>query len=362
MSKQKAGSPVTITDTIPGSGSIRRKGAGEWLITQRRFGKGHDNNHNPTWVRIDNPAAAKRLRIHLKWAESGWMNLRTFAYLKRGRSYLRISGETTPVKTVYEFTAPAGVSYFGSVPWYSNEDGDRFIGRMCRKSPLCRMRVLGKTAEGRDIKSLVITREPSRRKKSNVLVLAREHAFESSGSFAVEATVRFLLGGKAPSEMLESYAFHCIPIINPDGVAHGTKLARTGPIKKYDLVWGALAADDPTCRAFRETVLSLRPACLITHHSYLPGMPAVITYEKQVAVAMLSELMTEGPRPASGWFVHRSEPHAPFLRYHCYQKFSTTVVATELPWWKRLPRDIEKQGVAVFKAAMKAHELKRPKK
>jgi len=68
---------VELTDRVPGSVRIRRLADKEWRIIQRSYGPEHNNNHNPTWIALRNPGPATKLRVHLRWAESGWMNLRT---------------------------------------------------------------------------------------------------------------------------------------------------------------------------------------------------------------------------------------------------------------------------------------------
>jgi len=349
-------STIRLRNTVPGTVTLRRRGRNAWTVTQRHFGPEHDNNHNVTWLRIDNPGSPAEIEIRLKWAEWGWMQLRKHGYLRVGRKFELLQGEINPTSTTYRFTAPSGESCFGSTPWYTNEDADRFLKRTERRSPACRVRSIGTTGEGREIRCLTIDANPSDR-KGNVLVIGREHAFESSGSFAVEATARFLLGKGAPTKWLRHYTFHLIPVINPDGVANGTKLTRMGPVKEFDLVQAALTSDDPTCKAVREEFFSLEPAVVLSHHTYLFHQPALVLLEKRIALAMLDSLISEDEREYSTWYVARSQ--TPFLKNECYRRFNTTVVATELPWLRRLPRDIEKMGVDVFKAIMKAHEVKK---
>ena len=356
MSKARCRGAVKLVSTVADTVTIRRIRGNEWHVTQRNFGDEHDNNQNVTWLRLENTGRAARVCVHLTWAEFRWMWQRRIAYVKHGRKYELITGETTPTETIHNFVVPHGESYFGAFPWYGNEDGDRFLKRMCRRSPMCRIRTIGKTREGRDINCLTISGSAGRRKKENVVVVARIHANEASGSFAVEGTAKWLLGKRASADVFDRYVFHLIPIVNPDGVAHGIKLTRMGPVQKYDMVRGGMTSNDPTIKAVREELLSLRPACLISHHCYLLKTPFIGVFEKRVCLSMLGELLEDGsPTKSAVWLVRLTAPEPAFLRYQCFKRFNTTAAYTELPWQGRLPRDIEKLGVDVFRAVIKAH-------
>lgn len=359
MRRRKPRQEIQWCDTVPGTVTVRRIRKNEWRVVQRRFARGHDNNQNVTWLRIENPGRPAKVRVHLIWAQYGWMQLRSVAYLKHRSRYQAVTGTVTPTESVHNFVAPHGESYFGAFPWYTNEDADRFMKRMVRQSPMCEIRSIGTSGEGRDIKCLTISPKSARRSRRNIVVIARTHANESSGSFGVEGTAKYLLSKHVHRSLLRDYVFHLIPVVNPDGVANGTKLTRMGPVEKYDMVRGGTSSDDATIKALREELLRLRPACLISHHSYLPKPPFIGFFEKQAGLAMISQLLPERAQTDSvAWLIRQTGPEPRFLRYDCYKRFNTTVCFTELPWQGRLPKDIEKLGVDVFLATLKAHALK----
>jgi len=346
---------MNVRDTIPGSVTIRRRGRNEWYVKQRYYGDEHDNNQNPTWVRIENPGRATKIVVHLTWAQFRHMQHRTIGYQQIGGKYRIVRGRTEPTKTVFEVEIPRGQSFFGAFPWYSNEDVDRFMRRMGRR-PNGRVRSIGKTGKGRDIQCLTIDTDSGKRAKRNVVVMGRMHATEPSGSFAVEGTARFLLGKKAPAKWLKECAFHLIPVVNPDGTADGLKLTRMGPVEEYDMVRGGTGSNDPTIKALRDELNALRPACLISHHSYLPSSPFLGVFEKSVGLNMLDELIKDWREGDDTWLIRVTSAEPKFLRYHCYKEFGTTAVFTEMPWQGRLPKDIEKLGADIFRAMMMAHE------
>jgi hypothetical protein len=352
---------VQLADLISGSVLLQREDKGEWTAAQRNYGPEHDNNQNPTWLRIRNPGPPAKLRVRIRWAQSGWMELRKCGYLKQGEGYKVVRGTTTPTETLYDFTAPRGESVFGAFPWYSNEDGDRFLKQACRLSPMCRVRSIGKSGEGRDILCLSIGKQAGRKKKRNIVVVGREHATEASGSSAVQGTANFLLSRRAPQSLFDRYVFHLIPIANPDGTAHGLKLTRPGPLKMYDVLQGAFTSPDPTIRALREETMALRPACYISHHCYLFPTPWIGVFDKRLCLKLLEGLIPGGHGGDTNWCLRVSGPEPGWLRWRCHDELGSTVVLTELPWAGRLPGDIERQGEEVLKATLAARETQKTK-
>ena len=363
---------ITLTNTVPGTIVVRRGVGSLWRISQRKAPPGHDSNQVVTWIRIDNPGKAAEIAVEVKWASPAWMPYRRFGYVRTRGKYRVVTGEERYDRTRYEFTAPHGASHFGPTPWYANEDALRFVRGMCRRHESCKTDVLGQSGEGRDITRLKIEAPGGKRRKSNVLVLGREHATESAGSFAVETVTKYLLSDEAPKAFLRDYVFHMIPVINPDGVANGRKLTCPGPVKERDIYQAALHSDDPTCRVLRETVFALEPACIVSYHSYLQPTPACMFFDKDDGMAMLDMLLNEDnwiramgpvfwPIPKvvkSVWHVNRM-PADWTLWGHCYSKFGSVINMPELPWHGRTMAEMERIALVSFLASMRALEARR---
>ena len=355
MATRRQSDKITVEDAIGGAARIEVPGPDVWRVRQRSLGAAHDNCQAATWLRIRNPGPPRAVTIHLTWAAAGWMALRKTGYLKcRGR-YRVLEGRTTPTKTVYEFLVPKGVSHFGPAPWYTNEDADRFLRRLARHS-LCEVRTVGETACGRPVRCLTISQR--RRGGKNVVILARMHAVETGGSFAVEATVEHLLADREGKRLLRDYSIHLFPVANPDGTAQGIKLTQVGPARRFDMDQGGMDSDDPTIRALREEVLRLRPAVLIDHHGYLFKPPMVYALDKPTVLGVLEQMLDEDRERKlfQSWIVHQAPAKPNYLRDYCHTHFNTVVVASELPWQGRLPAEIERLGVRLFHAVMKVAE------
>ena len=363
---------INLTSEVPKTVLIRREGAAEWQVRGRKAPPGHDNAQAIVWLRIENPGKPRKVALVVRWAEDAWRKYRTYGYLKRGGRYRVLTGESLPGKTRFEFTAPHGTSRFGPTPWYDNDDAQRFLRWACRQSDLCEVRSIGESGEGRPIPCLKIERPRGRQRKTHVFIGAREHATESSGSFAVEAIAKHLLSGQAPRDYLRDHVFHIVPVINPDGVAKGMKLTRWGPVKEVDVYQGGRTSDDPTCRALRDAVCALRPACVISFHSYLQPTPACMFFNKRDGMAMLDVLLDvdnwigalgpvywKGPEDVkSVWHVNRM-PSDYTLWGHCHRAFGSVVSMPELPWHGRTIAEMDRLALASFLSAMHALALRR---
>lgn len=356
MSKPESDRKVELSDSIGGTVTILRTGPVSWTVRQRNYGEEHDNNQNPTWLRVHNPGAALKVTIRLIWAESRWMGLRTVGYMERNGSFRAITGQIDTVATTYQFEVPAGDSYFGAFPWYTNEDADRMMQKAHRQSTMCSSRVIGVTAEGRDIRCLTIERPGGARKKENVTVFGRFHATEPSGSFAVDGAAELLLSPRVPEPLFERYAFHLVPVANPDGTENGLKLTKSGPIDEHDLVPGGLSSNDPTIKAIRDEIMSLKPAGFISHHCYLMHTLWLGVFDNALGIKMLDLLVDQDEKGSVSWTVRFTGPEKATLRHYCHTHFNSTAVFTELPWQGRLPKEIKKLAADIFLAAMIAHD------
>jgi hypothetical protein len=338
---------------IPKTVSIRNESNNNWLIRVRHSGF-HEHNQAAIYAELDNPNKTGEITVTIKWAEFHAMETRCFLYLKVKDKYQVIRGEISSDRSRFVFKAPKGVSYIGWSPWYTNEDNEKFLEKAA-KHKLCKINCIGKTKEGREIKCLVINNS-SKAKRKNVLILAREHATETTGSFSVEAIVKFLLSKKCPPALLKKYNFHIVPVTNPDGVANGRKYPQEGPIELSDLHYAGQTSKDPTCKVMRDFTKSLSPACLITYHGFLSPVPEIITYHNSDLKNMADYFIRDAGKDLFLWRLKRqpgTSKDKSMLKY-CSQKFGTVVAAFELPWAGNTLNEISKTGLKMFLAAMEA--------
>ncbi len=95
--------------------------------------------------------------------------------------------------------------------------------RTTGKNPLASLRILGQSAQGRDIHELTITNSdvPDGGKRT-VFILGRQHAGETAGSYELTGLVDFLLSGQPEAQpLLDDLIWRVVPMLNPDGAALG---------------------------------------------------------------------------------------------------------------------------------------------
>ncbi len=116
--------------------------------------------------------------------------------------------------------AAPGETNVGLSPWYTYSDHLRFIRRL-PTHPHLRKRLLGRSDRGREHWELIVT-DPDTvgRNQRTIFWHAREHAYETFSSFAMEGLLEHLLSPQAAAHRkLFEIVIH--PMTNVDGVAVG---------------------------------------------------------------------------------------------------------------------------------------------
>lgn len=343
---------IDVRNALSKTVAVRKTAPDAWTVTQRHSGH-YEHHQAATWLQIRNSGPQRQIGIRLRWAEFTCMQFRGFAYLKeRGRHKL-VTGSLMPTATAYRLDVPPGVSHFGAVPWYSNEDADRFMAGVCREVKGAHVIDIGHTKEGRPIPCLVLGARGGRPRKRHVVLVAREHATETAGSFAIEKVVRHLTRTPQGKRLLQSFVFHVLPTANPDGVAHGRKLPQEAPIEVSDLHYAGMTSSDPTCLAVREYLLASEPAGMVNYHGYLDPVPEVIFYDRSDGMAMLDHLLQrKSDREAPVCYAKWQARDTRTMPGHCATHFGTVVGLFELPWTGRTVRAVETLGLQMFQGVM----------
>ncbi len=301
---------------------------------------------------LDLSDAGKRTDYDSK-PESG-MKLRDFIFIQSpGRDWQQVNGSTERWVATVRFMSPPGETKVGLSPWYMYADYLRFVNTLPRHAHL-EKHLAGKSDGEREHWELTIT-DPAvpAEKKRTIFWHAREHAYETYSSYAMEGLLEFLLSDAA-TEFRRQYIIVLHPMTNVDGVAQGFEY-RGG----YDF-------PDPrgtaSGRLTFDTIDRLRPDFAVTWHNWVaPRDRNVVFYTdgengKATPRAWLrfTQLFSslraadhrwkdettpvrynwEGRRPLS-----EANPHQ-----YAMKKHGTRVWGWEMPWWNYTTDDARRMG------------------
>jgi len=274
----------------------------------------------------------------------GEMPLRDFVYVQApGRAWRRVDGRTSGWECALSFAAAPGETRLGLSPWYTYGDYLRFMGRLA-DSPNFRKTPVGLSDGGRETWELRIT-DPSAPpdRKRRIFWHAREHAYESFSSYAMEGLVEFLLSDEA-AEFRKRFDITLHPMTNVDGVASGYEYRggydypeprRTATAK---LTWGA--------------VDRLRPHLVVSWHNWIAPRAVDVLFFTDEEGGKPSrrawDLFTQrfpSPRGVGHRWSNETDPlrHNWFGRtlsddnVHQYARkhYGSQVWGWEMPWWGR---------------------------
>ena len=158
------------------------------------------------------------------------------------------------------FSAPPGETKVGLSPWYTYGDYLRFVQSLPEHPHLKKTR-LGTSDGGREHWELTIT-DPDvpTESKRTIFWHAREHAYETFSSYAMEGLVAYLLSDAA-AEARRRYQIVLHPMTNVDGVAQGYEY-RSG----YDYPQPRGTA---TGKLTFDAIDRLRPHFAVTWHNWV---------------------------------------------------------------------------------------------
>ena len=291
--------------------------------------------------------------------ESG-MPLRDFIFIQSpGQDWRQVDGSTERWLANVRFQAQPGDTRVGLSPWYTYADFLRFIQSLPQHLHLVKKQI-ARSDGGREHWELVITDpQVAAEGKQKIFWHAREHAYETWSSFAMEGLVKFLLSDEA-ADFRRHFVIILHPMTNVDGVAQGFEY-RGG----YDF-------PDPrgtsTGRLTFDAMDRWRPEVAVTWHNWVaPRDRNVVFYTdgengKPSARAWLRFTQLFPSLRSAG---HRWKDEATPLRYnwdgrrplseanvHQYamKKYGTRVWGWEMPWWNFGPDEVRASGAAFARA------------
>src|SRR3954447_1899557 len=214
---------------------------------------------SPITVHLDLSGDGKRTDYDNK-PEAG-MKQRDFIFIQPpGQNWRQVDGTTERWFATVTFVAQPGETKLGLSPWYTCADYLHFVNEL-PQHPHLQKQMIGKSDAQREHWELTIT-DPSvpPAAKRTIFWHAREHAYETFSSYAMEGLVEFLLSDRAAG-FRRRYVITLHPMTNLDGVGQGFEY-RGG----YDFPRPRGTA---TGRLTFETIDRLRPNFAVAWHNWV---------------------------------------------------------------------------------------------
>ena len=256
----------------------------------------------------------------------------TYAYLEGTTAHLVV-----PV--------PPGTTYVGFYPRYNYEYFEQFIKGLEQTEKLEKW-VEGKSFYGRNIWCVRITDpDVSKDKKKTILLTARNHPYETSGSYITEEIIRYLQSEEsAIDEILKKNVIYLMPMINPDGVALGMN-QRTRP-NGVNMSYGS-DTDDPAILTLLKLVEKVRPVIWADVHSWPhKGDDGMWCTHKWVADGLLAR-MPHKTFQDYVWdvtFVRERNTPENHLWQWLIRTFDSGGVSLSFSWYRRNEQDLKMIG------------------
>jgi hypothetical protein len=284
-------------------------------------------------------------RTNFNTSHFGGMPERDYVYMQApGEVWRRVQGATEGWVATVRFPARQGQTKIGLSPWYTYADYLHFVSSLPAHPHLSKA-MIGKSDQGREHWELTITDPAAPREgKRAVLWHAREHAYESLSSLAVEGLVSWLLSPAADKYRRE-YVFSIQPMVNIDGVGSGYEY-RGG----YDFPDPRKTASG---RITFEGVARIRPQYVIAWHNWIaPRSIDVVffTYGEngQKSRRAWDSFTQRFPSPRNvghqwdsqrnpnekNWY-GRTNLQDNNVHQYALKHYGTSVWGWEMPWWNR---------------------------
>lgn len=290
----------------------------------------------------------------------GGMPLRDFIFIQpSNQSWKQVDGKTEGWVCTVSFPVEPGETKLGLSPWYTYGDYLSFINSL-PEHPHLKKELIGLSDKEREHWELTVTdpEEVSLQNKCCVFCHAREHAYETFSSFAIEGLLDYLLSDSA-ADARRRFVFVIHPMTNVDGVADG-----------YEYRVGYDYPDPKGTRSGKltfDTIDRLRPNYFVTWHNWIAP--------RNIDTLFYTDAQNEQPSrrawdlftqrfPSSHGVDHRWENEDNPLKnnwvgrslsdnnIHQYamKHYGSRIWGWEMPWWNRNTDDARKAGTDFAKA------------
>lgn len=250
-----------------------------------------------------------------------------------------IPGWRQEARVTYTLAVPPGLTHFGLYPEYNVEQCAAWV-RSLRERRVA-VEVIGRSREKR---AMWLIRLPSGNPKALPFFLqARDHAYETAGSYCAEGIVEFLLSDDPLAHYLRSkFNFAIMPMTNPDGVYNG--LSRLTWERGVDMN-RVHTTRDSAHMALQKALDLVKPRVLMNIHNWTDKFMDGLLCNQEAIAECIQRHMPADHEHFKHWYVQTHEDylrnerlaicpetHKSWKNYGMEQ-FNAWGVTFEFPWF-----------------------------
>lgn len=296
-------------------------------------------------------------KLRVEWGAKRAVN-HDLGYVRHesDEEWTMIPGVCREETILYNLAVQPGTTLFGLYPEYNYAQCAGLAAGMKQKG--VKVDVIGQSREGRDM--WMLSFPSSNSQAANWFLQARDHAYETAGSYCVEGITEFLLADEPLSRYLRSkFNVYVVPMTNPDGVFNG--MSRLTWEQGADMN-RIVTREDTAHATLKAAVDRVRPAVHMNIHNwtgkFVDGllsnevdiaeriqehMPADTAHFKRWMVQTLYSFLQAGKRS------HVPDANRSWKDY-CKDEFDAIGVNFEFPWFTLNTADMREKGKRAFVA------------
>lgn len=268
--------------------------------------------------------------------------------------WMMIPGTREGRIAAYHLVIPPGVTHFGLYPEYNYEACQQFVNSLAGNET--DIKVIGQSRERRDIWQIALS--SSNPKALPFFIQARDHAYETAGSYCVKGIADFLRSENKIAIYLRSkFNVYIVPMTNPDGAFNGMSRLTWEQGADMNRVH---TVPDPAHDALKRTLDSIRPSVFMNIHNWTGKFTdGLLANEREIAERILSFMPADSAHykhwkveTQEDWlhangFTAVPEKHQSWKDY-CKEQFGTICVTFEFPWFGLNTAAMRAKGTQAF--------------
>lgn len=310
------------------------------------------------YTRIENNAGSLcKITLRVNWEKPERVNGHDIGYFRHEKEseWTMIPGFSVGKSVIeYRLEILPGVTHIGLYPEYNYSQCADFVRK--QKEAGISVKIIGKSRQERDI--WLLNFPSSNKNAKNFFIQARDHAYETAGSYCIEGITGFLRSEESLNAYLRSkFHFYIVPMTNPDGVYNG--MSRLTWEKGADMN-RVYTVPDAAHTALKKAMDIVKPFVHMNVHNWTNKfVDGLLSNEKDIAERILAYLPGDGEH-FKRWYVQTTadflkdikadrtpDKHKSWKNY-CKEQFDGIGVNFEFPWFALNTADMRAKGKKAF--------------